>query len=244
MPPTEETSSGMLSVVIKFIIEKLEDYGFWLWAFIFFLGVLLANRFALIQLSAPNDLTNLTIVLCGFSLCMLMDAIKLHSYVYGRVVDETTWVKNLVRSRKLLRSARRDFSRIMALDCPERDWLLWYVFLWPPGTTYTVGLDSMRDRWDPICKSLMENCKIMKPVGEEYDRQNVRQLYSVESRFDLLSELQLFTESNESIEPELRQARDSAVKMTSEQVWQSKKQSLLSIDQAEAINKRNAVWRE
>ncbi|MDQ6703902.1 MAG: hypothetical protein M3Z96_12860 [Pseudomonadota bacterium] len=132
-----EVSSGALSVAFKFIDKFISDYGIWLWLLTFLLILIVANKIGFVALDSFGH-RNVDIVLIGalFVFCMLMNALSAHVHILSFFRSIVAGIEGAMVSRFRLKEAKRNFQQIMKTDCRERDWLVWYIFVYEKNNRY------------------------------------------------------------------------------------------------------------
>jgi hypothetical protein len=182
-----ETDNGIISTIAQIVEKFVGDYSLWLWLTIFGLTVVLLDRYNVISISdISTDRHSLTIAGISFVCCMLLNAIRLQDHIFNLVKQsfESAASANEARrlqSRKSAYNATRDkehkakFKEIMYIDCKERMWLLWFIFVYKPRTKkrYFVyneihGTNGDFILWrDEIAERLVRIYRVLKVIGPD-----------------------------------------------------------------------------
>jgi hypothetical protein len=218
--------SGALSVIFKFIDRFFSDYGFWLWVSVFLSISLLANNFGYISLRTANsDPVTITILLFGFSICMLSNALQVHLYSLPVLVYVTSilWTVGVNIAVYKLNKNRgiANFRNILRADSEERTWLIWYIFAnienYGSGTlqiTSTSPFDSKSGLtfWEPSYAWIMVerhifttgNYLIDLRIADYFSGSKSGSTYRLFEAFDLFAELVSMTEADPQLKDEIR----------------------------------------
>jgi len=71
-----------------------------------------------------------------FFICMLMNALTAHVYAWQVIASLAYAIFEISkeifvfipRRRVFIKNARKEFERIISIDCKERYWILWFIF--------------------------------------------------------------------------------------------------------------------
>ncbi len=226
-----EGEGKILSTIAELIEKFINNYMFWLWLTIFAALLIIFDKIHIIALSQiTHDYRSIVIAILLFGTCMFLNGsnVATHLFDYSvqqyKLFSESRAEKEKKReeSKEFIRNleeTRKCFNDIMTTDCKERDWLLWYIFVFRHRSKkYFIFVSNLLSNteyglitWkDPIAQRLYAVYHLLK----EYKGDGIGLTYGDTAFCESMSfdvAMRLLTDGNEELKKQLRVERDRVV---------------------------------
>jgi hypothetical protein len=141
-----ESDNGIISAIAQLVEKFVGDYSIWLWLVVFGLTVLIIDKYNIISISdLSTDRHSMAIVGLIFAFCLFLNAVRLQIYAFNLIRSTFALLVSTIEARRLKSEKdayiaakydknRKAFKEIMYIDCKERTWILWFIFVYKPRT--------------------------------------------------------------------------------------------------------------
>jgi hypothetical protein len=232
-----DEKDGTLSVAFKFIDRFFNDFGIWFWLLIFLGVVVGTERLGYVQLdAATKSASSLAVLGVWFCFCMLMNAIGTHKRIMSIALGLFSFFRDFVVYSLQQTFARRHFNKIFLVDCKERDWLVWFIFVYQREHV-SFKLEKLNcpyssyGRWNDECAyALYYNFEILDFMREEKPTyfSSIGSQFDLYARFDLFKALRAVSRKSDDLRETIRKIRSEVMELGTSEIAQSRKRSFYS----------------